>query len=166
MKKKQYQDPYQRVMDEFNRNGIRYVVVGMSGINYFAKSPRETFGTMDYDVFLEPTLKNVKQAVQILKKLDFDVGTADQTLEEKDLLPAIRNRRTLVATTPDGLMIELLLEVSGFPFSELARDAVTFTAEGIPIRVGRLEKLLQSKRLAGRPKDLKFLDRYKSLTED
>ena len=63
-------------------------------------------------------------------------------------------------------MIELLLKISGYPFSELAKDAATFTVRGVPIRVGRLGKLLRSKLLAGRPKDRHFLKRYQSLLEE
>ena len=60
-------------------------------------------------------------------------------------------------------MIELLLEISGYPFSEMERDAVTFSAQGVPIRVGKLRKLLRSKQLAGRPKDRQFLRRQEAL---
>jgi len=71
-----------------------------------------------------------------------------------------------VATTPQGAMVELLLQVSGYPFSELAKDAATYDAQGVPVRVGRLEKLLRSKKIAGRPKDLLFLRRYPLLKEE
>ena len=52
-----------------------------------------------------------------------------------------------------------------FPFSDLARDAATFTVRGVPVKVGRLTKLLTSKKLAGRLKDRQFLQRYRSLLE-
>lgn len=159
-------DPYRAAIHGFNRRGVRYLVVGMSGINYYATSPRETFATLDYDVFLEPSIQNVERAVQILRRLGFTVGTADRVLETKELATAVRQRRTLVATTPEGLMIELLLEVSGYPFSELAKDAATFTVRGVPVRVGRLAKLLRSKKLANRPKDRQFLQRYHTLLEE
>lgn len=158
-------DPYRAVIQQFNRYGIRYVVVGMSGINYYARSPAETFATLDYDIFLEPTLKNVSQAVRVLKRLSLTVGTAAGLLREDTIKTVVRDRRTLVATTPDGLTVELLLEVSGYPFSELAKDAATFTVRGVPVCVGRLTKLLKSKKLAGRAKDRHFLQRYQSLLE-
>ena len=158
-------DPYRSVIQAFNRRGVRYVVVGMSGINYYAKSPAETFATLDYDLFLEPSIRNVEQALQALRRLGFTVGTARGLLTAGGLKSVVRNRTTLVATTPDGVRVELLLEVSGYPFSELARDAATFTVHGVPVRVGRLTKLLRSKKLAGRAKDRQFLQRYQSLLE-
>lgn len=159
-------DPYRALVADFNRFGVRYVVIGMSGINYYANRPDEAFGTLDYDLFLEPTVRNVTKAVRRLQALGFTVGTADGPFDPTRLSAVVREERTLVATTPDGLLVELLLAVSGYPFSELARDAVTFTVRGTPIKVGRLHKLLSSKKLAGRPKDRQFLRRYEALLRE
>ena len=159
------QDPYRAVIQQFNRSGVRYVVVGMAGINYYARNPSETFATLDYDVFLDPTLRNVEQALRCLKALSFTVGTATGALAAADLKGVVRDQRTIVATTAEGVTIELLLRVSGYPFSDLAKDAATFTVRRVPVRVGRLTKLLRSKKLAGRSKDRQFLRRYQALLE-
>ena len=159
-------DPYRAVIHQFNRYGVRYVVVGMTGINYYAKQPAQAFTTMDYDVFVEPTLANVGKAVACLNHLGFTVATADGLLMAKRLQAVVRARRTLMATTPDGLMVELLLGISGYPFADVARDAATFTVRGVPVKVGRLTKLLHSKKLAGRAKDRQFLQRYQSQFEE
>ena len=165
MSGKKPQDLYQAVIRHFNRYGVRYVVIGMAGINYYAKTGAETFATLDYDIFIDPALKNVEQAIRHLKALGFMVGTAAGPFNEKDLRNLVRDKRTLVATTSDGLMVELLLAVSGFAFAELAKDAATFAVHGVPVKVGRLTKLLQSKKLAGRSKDRAFLHRYHALLE-
>lgn len=156
-------DPYRAVIQRFNRHGVRYVVVGMAGINYYARSPAETFATLDYDIFLEPTLTNVTRAIQSLGGLGFTIGSTTGLLQAEDVKRVVREKRTLVATTTDGIMVELLLEISGYPFSEVARDAATFSVRGVPVRVGRLAKLLTSKQAAGRPKDRHFLKRYESI---
>ena len=159
-------DPYQAVLRRFNRLGVRYVVVGMAGINYYATRPAETFATLDYDVCVEPTLVNVERAMRGLAALGFTLGTAAGPVGFHDLRTIVRQRRTLIATTPDGLTVELLLQVSGYPFSELAKDARTFSIRGVPVRVGQLAKLLRSKQLAGRPKDRAFLTRYQALLRE
>lgn len=158
-------DPYRVVIRAFNRVGVRYVVVGMAGINYYAKNPAATFGTMDYDLLLKPTLPNVRKALVQLQHLKFSLGTSAGLLVPQAWDETIRQRRTVVATTPDGLMVELLLQVSGYTFEALADDAATITIHGTPIIVGRLNKLLRSKRAAGRPKDRAFLARYQALLD-
>ena len=166
MKRSAFKDPYQVLINHFNRRGISYVVVGMAGINYYAKNASEMFSTLDYDLFLQPTLHNVEKAVQCLEALGFTLSSRIGILKGPDLKQVVRQRMTLVATTQEGIMIELLLKVSGYPFSELTKDAATFTVEGVPVRVGRLSKLLRSKRLANRPKDRQFLQRYRFLLEE
>lgn len=163
---RRWPDPYLAVIRAFGRVGVRYVVVGMAGINYYARKPAEAFATMDYDLLLEPTLGNVEKALGRMKRLGFSVGAAEGALRPGGLRGVVRGRRTLVATTPDGVMVELLLAVSGFTFAELAGDAATVTVRGTPITVGRLTKLLQSKRAANRPKDREFLRRYQALLEE
>lgn len=166
MKSKSPGDPYLLVIRDFNRKGVKYVVVGMSGINFYAKDARDSFSTLDYDFFLEPFLSNIQKAVEVLKKLGFTLGTSKGLLDPADLKKVVREQRTLTATTSDGLMIELLLAVSGYPFFELAKDAAAFTVQGVPVRVGKLSKLLRSKRLADRPKDRQFLQRYGTLFKE
>ncbi len=166
MKSRPASDPYLSVIRAFNRVGVRYVVIGMAGINYYAHRPSEAFGTMDYDVFVKPTLANVQKAVRQLERLGFSIGTSRGAVEARDWRMAVRKRQTLVATTPDGIMVELLLAVSGYTFEELVRDAATVTVRGTPVQVGRLTKLLRSKRLAGRPKDRQFLTRYAALLDE
>lgn len=163
MRRAPLEDPYLAVVRRFNRFGVRYVVVGMAGINYYARDPSGTFSSMDFDLFIEPTLQNVEAAVQALRPLGVAIGTADGLLAPGTLRRIVRDRRTLIVTTPEGLTVELLLSVSGYPFSAMARDANTFTLRGVPVKVGQLQKLLQSKRLAGRPKDRAFLRRYRQL---
>ena len=164
-KESSFRDPYTTVIDHFNRSGVRYVVVGLSGINYYAQNLSETFATLDYDLFLEPSLSNVRKAVQSVQALGFQLGTGEGAFKLEELKALVRERRTIVAMTSEGLMVELLLKVSAYPFSELAKDASTFTVGNVPIRVGRLNKLLKSKQIAGRPKDHHFLKRYQSIFE-
>src|SRR5579864_8826556 len=51
-------NPYQLVLRELGRSGAEYLVIGASGINYFAKDARQILSTADYDLFLKPTSEN------------------------------------------------------------------------------------------------------------
>src|SRR3989338_3109753 len=81
MKKRQtIYDPYRDVIDQFNRNGVRYVVVGMAGVNYYGTSPKEIFATMDYDIFLDPLLYNVEKTIKVLESLGFTLSASGSAL--------------------------------------------------------------------------------------
>ncbi|MBI4356012.1 MAG: hypothetical protein HY597_06170 [Candidatus Omnitrophica bacterium] len=159
-------DPYIAVIRAFNRVGVQYVVIGMAGINYYARRASEAITTMDYDLFLKPTLPNVQKAVHQLQRLGYALGTASGALEARALRDVVRSRLTLTATSPAGVMVEALLAVSGYTFEAMIGDAATITVQGVPVKVGRLTKLLRSKQIAGRPKDRQFLRRYQQLSEE
>lgn len=161
-----FYDPYLRVLKALNQAGVRYVVVGMSGINYYAADPRETFSTMDYDIFLDPTKVNIEKTLAVLSKQKYTLSTSKGLLDPKNLDQLIEDRNTLIATDSFGIMIEFLLQISGYPFSEIFRDAETFRVGNVPIKVGRLNKLIQSKKIADRPKDRLFLKRYQKMLKE
>lgn len=154
-------DPYSTVIDHFNRNSVCYVIVGMAGINYYASNASEVFITSDFDILIKPTLSNVRKTIKIMEKLGFQIGTAAGLFKYGELKNLVRNQQTIVGTTTDGIMVELLLRVSGYSFTEMEADSNVFTARDTPIRVGKLAKLLNSKRIADRPKDRQFLKRYR-----
>lgn len=156
MRKRKIYDPYAELLGMFNKGHVKYVVIGMSGINYYAASAPEAFTTQDFDIFLKPTTENIKKALIVLKNLGFDLS-ADSV---KDI---VKSKKTVLAVNPYGITLELLLKVSGYTFDQMSKDAVIFSAQKVPVKVARLSKLLQSKKLAGRPKDRLFLKRYELL---
>ena len=72
--------------------------------------------------------------------------------------------RIKAETRARGLTVAELARRLGWYRSNLsAIDAgrrATFVMHGVPIKVGRLPKLLASKKLANRPTDRQFLKRY------
>lgn len=159
-------DPYTEVIHRFNQRGIRYVVIGLSGINYYAKDPSKSFSTQDYDLFLDNTIENLKKAAAVLTRLGFSVSARRGYFQSDKVKEIVQRQETLVATNPQGVQIELLLRVSGYVFRELDQDAKVFLVDEVPIRVGRLRKLLNSKKIAGREKDRLFLKRYQALLHE
>lgn len=168
-------NPYHALLRELIRNGVEYIVVGVSGINYFARDARQVLSTADYDLFLKPTAENLIRAWTAFRRSGFAVVVreGDHTAALRRLGPRtrdrlLRQRRTLIAIGPYQLVAEGLLAVSGFTFEEMKRRAVWMKDQelGFQFRVGRLDDLLESKRLADREKDRWFLARYKRLLKE
>ena len=153
-------DPWATLFDRFNKSGLDYVVIGMSGINYYSRSAMETFGTQDYDLFLRPAVANAAMAFQIFAHLGYEMVADGKEVSEKDIKRILREKRTVLAVNPEGVTFELLFSISGFAFDQMAADASIFKTGEVLIRVAKLTKLLASKEAAGRPKDKLFLKRY------
>lgn len=166
MTRKKFYDPYAEILAGFNKKGVNYVVIGMSGINYYASRAQETFATQDFDIFIKPTIDNVKKAISIFKNLDYDLIAGEEKPEEPLIKKIVKNKKTIVASDPYGITFELILSVSGYTFGQMQADAAIFNIKNIPIRVARLNKLLMSKKIAGRAKDKLFLKRYEILLKE
>jgi hypothetical protein len=59
-----------------------------------------------------------------------------------------------------------MMSISGYGYEELVGDATPFEVSGVDVRVGRLTKLLHSKEVSGRQKDLEFLRIYKATLDE
>lgn len=166
MRRKRIYDPYIEVLDEFNRRGVSYVVIGMSGINYYAAGAEETFATQDFDIFIKPTIDNLKKSISIFRKFDYSLIANKQEIEASSIKQIVRDRTTILATDAYGITFELILSVSGYTFNQMVMDATIFNIKDMPIKVAKLSKLLTSKKIAGREKDTLFLKRYEILLKE
>ena len=146
--------------------GVDFVIVGVGGINFYARSPAEAFATLDLDAFLRPAVDNLSLALRVLHGLGFEFEAGGEPFlehgESSVLQRAIRNGGSLSARHEEVGQIDLLTSIAGFEYPEFATDASTFEVAGVEIRVGRLTKLLRSKEASGRPKDVEFLKLYRA----
>jgi hypothetical protein len=162
-------DVYTNTIRAFNKRKIEYVVIGMSGINYYIDDSHQLIMTADFDIFLKPEAKNVLKALKVMRGLDFTLSTGSGppvTLDKDGVQVLVDRGTTITCTTPYGGAVDLCLDVSGYTYADLSKDARVFRAERTPIRVARLEKLLKMKEIAGRRKDILFLERYRLLLEE
>lgn len=161
-------DPYLEIIRKFSKEKILYIVIGVSGINYYARDSRQIIMTADYDIFLKPELKNIRRALKIMYSLDYRLMVNNKTftgLQNSAMEELIKERRTIVCENPEHNLIELCLEVSGYSFEELERNARFFKAGKDKIHVASIKDLLRMKMLAGREKDKLFLQKYSTLLE-
>lgn len=163
------QDTYTEIIKAFNHNKVTYIVIGVSGINYYAKDAHNLIMTADYDIFLKPEVENVTKAIKILKEKGFTIVNKEKTIRrisKKEIEKIVRKKLNLTCENFYGNMIDLCLEISGFSFEELDKRSKSFKAGRISIRVGRLRDLLKTKEIATRPKDRLFLEKYKLLLKE
>ncbi len=167
---------YHPFLKRFQKTGVDYLLIGVSGINYFAKDARQIISTADYDLFIRPTPENILKALQALRKEEYETAalTASGQLRSTGRLTPMlakrlaRTKRTVVGTGPYQLIVELCLEVSGFTFDEMKRNAVWMYDKELKFKflVASLPDLLKSKQVANREKDRLFLAKYKRILEE
>jgi hypothetical protein len=152
--------PLLRALDE---RGIEHIVVGGFAVNAhgFIRV------TKDLDIVPNPASENLQRLAEMLRDLHASVlDTGDFEPEE---IPADPTR---VADLEMGGNFCLLTDIgrldvmqwlSGIDFDDLYaaldRGAIESTVDGVLVRVCGLEDLRAMKRAAGRPEDLKDLER-------
>ncbi len=149
---------------------VAYVVVGVGGINFYARTPAHAFATLDLDALLEPRVANLRAALAVLSRLGYAIEAGGEPfvdLEDDEILQrVIQNGATLSAIHESGGQLDVMLSIAGFSYAELAADATVFRVGAVEVRVGRLEHLLRSKEASGRPKDLAFLRAFEARESD
>jgi len=149
---------------------VEFVIVGVGGINFYARTPAQAFATLDVDALLPPSVENLRRALSVLGRLGYSFEAGNEPFVDFEDLPVLRrvveNGATLTAIHPEASEIDLLTSISGFDYAELSEDAAVFEVSGSTVQVGRLEKLLRSKQASGRPKDLEFLRAFQARSSD
>ena len=157
---------FARALAALDEAGVEFVIVGVGGINFYARTPADAFATLDVDALLAPAAENLKRALSVLAELGYEFEAGGEPFVDLDdplvLERAVQNGAMLSAIHAEESEIDLLTSISGFAYSDLAADAATFEVAGASISVGRLEKLLRSKELSGRPKDVEFLNAFRA----
>lgn len=145
---------------------MQLVVVGVGGINFYARTPAQAYATLDLDALLAPSVANLRLALRILSELGYAFEAGGEPfldLDDEAILRRVIERGANVsAIHSEAGQIDLLTSISGFDYAGLAEDAAPFDVSGTPVRVGRLEKLLESKAASGRPKDRAFLTAFEA----
>lgn len=157
---------FTRALSALARAGVRFVVVGVGGVNFYARTPAQAYMTLDLDVLLAPTVENLRRALATLAELGFAFEAGREPFLDREdelvLQRILEHGAVLNGISPDGVQLDLMTSIAGFDFAALSEDATTFEVAGTPIRVGRLEKLLESKARSGRKKDHAFLAAFEA----
>lgn len=153
---------FSQILPLLVQNGIRFVVVG-GGAAVAHGSARSTY---DVDVVYGRDQENIHNLAQALKACKPYLRGAPDGLPFRWDDETIRSGLNFTLTTTLG-DLDLLGEVAGggnyddlLPFSE---EMAIF---GVKCRFVTLEKLIELKRAAGRPKDLEAIAELQALLEE
>ena len=109
------------------RDGVRFVVIGVWGANYYARSAGATLSTNDLDLFVPPDAPNLLLAWRACQSVGFTLWAGDEPLDSpqtSEVANAVVARRTLTtAMNGAGAEIDLTMIMTGFTFAEV--DAAT-----------------------------------------
>lgn len=153
--------PFEQAVASLNGRGVRFIVIGVSGANYYATSGSSLFVTADRDLYLPLEPANALAAWAACESVGLELWSGREPLDtprDLGLAQAIVERQALVrASDGRGLEIDLTLVMAGFEFEQVWSERRVFRAEGVEIPVARLRHIVESKAAAGRPKDRLFL---------
>lgn len=152
-----------------NERAVRFVAIGVWGINLYAQTLVQTFATQDQDLFLPLDAGNLLEAWRACESVGLELRCGEEPLDQpRDLFlaRAVIERRALTrATDGDQLVVDLTLVMGGFDFESVWMERRHFVVNGVRVPVARLVHIAQSKASAGRPKDRLFLETHKEILE-
>ena len=149
---------------------VRFVVIGVGGANFYATRGSQSFFTRDRDLFLPLDPDNEMRAWAACESHGLELWLGDEPLGQprnRWLAERIVERRIVTtATDRKERIIDLSLTMADFDFETVWEERRTFLSEGVPIPVARLTHIVDSKRTAGRQKDLNFLITHEQALRD
>jgi len=162
--------PFLEALAALARVGSEFVVVGVAGINFYARDASGVVLTADLDLLLPPRVDALRTALAALSRTGFEFEAGGEPFidveDDAVLRRMIERGANVTAVTAQGVRIDLMPSLKGYRFDDLAGDAERFRVGDVEIRVGRLEKLLRSKELSDRPKDREFLRLFAARLRD
>ena len=162
-------EPFLDLIDRMTSRRVRYVVIGLAGANYYARSASQLFVTQDRDLFLPGDARNLLDAWNAGKEAGYQLWAGKEPLGEPiDEWLAARissHRAGTTAIHPDGVEVDFSLAMAGFDFERVWNARRTFRVEEREIPVARLSHIVESKAHADRPKDRLFLATYEELLQ-
>lgn len=164
------EDPFLHLVGSLTRLKVRFVVIGLSGINLYARSAAAVFATQDRDLFLPPEPDNLLAAWQACEAAGLQLFCADEPLDRPRgrwlAERVVANRALVRATDAAGLDVDLTLVMGGFDFATVWSERRIFRVDDVEIPVARLTHIVESKRHAGRDKDRLFFAAHADAIRD
>ncbi len=154
---------YEEVLREFQRQKVKYVLVGGIAFNLLGGSRN----TLDMDILVEMSDKNLLKAVNILKKAGYHVKQpvdpakiANKRIRED----WIKNKNMKAFNFYKGERtyeeVDIVID-SPVDFKEAIKDASEAKVGGLALKVISPKNFIKMKKISGRDKDLKDIKELK-----
>jgi hypothetical protein len=153
-------DDFQPLVRELTARGVRFVLIGVAGANYFAPAAGAVFTTQDRDLFLPLDPENLMRAWDACEAGGLALWSGDEPLDtphDRFVADAVVARRALTRATRGELQVDLTLEMAGFEFETVWSERRRFIVDDVEIPVARLAHIVESKAAVGGEKDRLFL---------
>ena len=133
-----------RLLNEFNTQGVKYMIVGGFAVNHYGYSRT----TSDVDMYLENTITNRTKMIEALDKLGY--GRMEMLMN----VPILAGYCEILMD--DGMYLDLMTDIMGLDSkdyeSQYARRT-TAVIQGIEVHYISYLDLLENKKETGRMKD-------------
>jgi predicted nucleotidyltransferase len=140
-----YQDEVLRLVSTFQKNGVKYLIVGGFAINKYGYHR----ATGDVDFYIKDSLENRKNLVVALDEMGY--GNMQELLR----LPIIAGYCEIMMDS--GMYADLMSELPGLAKEEFDKHyemALKEEINGIELRFIHYNHLIQNKKATGRAKDM------------
>ncbi len=111
------------------RAGVEFVVVGVGGINFYAREAAAAIATLDLDLLLRPRVATLRTALSALRTAGFSFEAGGEPFIDQDddsvLANAAPRGASISASSPEGARIDLMLSAAGVAWDDLAADGMT-----------------------------------------
>jgi len=162
-------DPFAPLGRALATRAVRYLLIGVSGANFYTHPAASRFVTDDYDLFLPLDSANLVQAWAACDDAGLELWLTDDPLDrprDRWLADQVVARRALTrASGPNELLVDFTLVMKGFEFETAWKEHRVFRVEDADIPTARLTHIVMSKQAAGRPKDQLFLTTHQDALE-
>jgi hypothetical protein len=161
-----------RIVTALDRHGVQYLLIGGLAASLYGAQRV----TQDIDVLARADGENLERLAAALLELGAFLRVGGLSDAEARALPVLVDGRTLAATDvstwrTDAGDVDVLATIRGVggerrQFGDLVGRSNETVVTGVVVRVAALQDIVESKRFAGRDKDLEALPELERLLED
>jgi hypothetical protein len=154
---------YEEILRQFQKQKVKYVLIGGIAFNLLGGYRN----TLDMDILVEMSDRNLFKLVNILKKAGYHVKQpVDPILiaDKKTRHDWIKNKNMKAFNFYKGETayeeVDIVID-SPVGFKEAIKDAVEVKASGLSLKVISPKKFIKMKKYSGRDKDLRDIEELK-----